>query len=126
MEMNLKELIPVHLLAHLKIKSRLLPTEILAISSCAALVKIDLVANPEEKLDFIIGGDFPLNLEGHLSDSFEASPGSSHQGRFALFQFSNLTAHQTETLGSLIDYYARLRRAGVRLGDIPDLKAKSA
>lgn len=124
--MNLKDLIPVHLPARIKTKTRVLPTDILAISSCAAVLKIDLVVNPEEKLVCIMGGDFPLNLEGHLSDSFEASPGSSHQGRFALLQFSNLTSHQVETLKSLLDYYARLRRAGVRLDDVPELKAKSA
>lgn len=126
MNMNLKDLIPVHLQAHLKQKSKTTPVEVLALSSSFALIQTDLVISSEEKVDCIISGDFPLKLEGHVLESVELPSPSSHQGRFILFSFDARTNQQVETLRGLLDYYSRLRRAGVQLSEVPTLKAKSA
>lgn len=126
MKMNLKDLIPVHLEAHLKQKSKTTPVDVLALSSSCALIQTDLVISSEEKMECLISGDFPLKLEGHGLEGIELPSPPSPQGRFILFSFDAHINQQVETLRELLDYYSRLRRAGVRLGEVPELKAKSA
>lgn len=123
--MTLNELTPVSFQAQLKTPFRSIPADVLAISQQEILIAADSLLQVDSKMQVLISGDFPLSLEVQLVNWMDSGGDDGQKNRIGLFQFCEKTKDQEENLKRMIDYFSRLRKAGVRWQPVPSLRAKA-
>lgn len=123
--MTLNELTPVNLQAQLKTPLRIIRADILAISEKEILIAADSPLQVDSKIQVVIPRDFPLTIEVQLVNWMDSGGDGGPKNRIGLFQFCKKTREQDETLKRMIDYFSRIRKAGVRWQPVPAPKAKA-
>lgn len=112
---ELESFVEVNLEAHLLIQSEMgrpSPVEILVLSTTGAILRSDSAPTIGDLISLLIKSDFPSSLLGKVKSYLNWSESK----KVFIVKFEDLNQEQNQALQQMVDYFTRLKRAGVRLG----------
>lgn len=123
--MEINQWVPVNFQVNLKILDRWIKVDAIGVSAASILLRTDPNIEEIKETEVLISGDFSLQAKARFDCWIDISTDSDPTKKNALFQILRLAPDEEQTWKRLIEYYQRLRKAGVYWADFSDRRARA-